>query len=182
LKAGIIGENIIIDSKSGLSGAGRTLNLKSHFCEANENVSAYALEGHRHLPEIEQELRKAGNANKLRVTFVPHLIPVTRGILSSCYADLSGDVSQLEIEQIYSSFYDDEPFVRLAESPPGISQTKGSNYCVVYPRIDCRTNRLVVISTLDNLIKGAAGQAIQNMNIMFGLEEKTGISIPPLYP
>jgi len=182
LKAGIIGENIIIDSKSGLSGAGRTLNLKSHFCEANENVSAYALEGHRHLPEIEQELRKAGNANKLRVTFVPHLIPVTRGILSSCYADLSGDVSQLEIEQIYSSFYDDEPFVRLAESPPGISQTKGSNYCVVYPRIDCRTNRLVVISTLDNLIKGAAGQAIQNMNIMFGLEEKTGISMPPLYP
>jgi N-acetyl-gamma-glutamyl-phosphate reductase len=182
LKAGIIKDSIIIDAKSGLSGAGRTLSMKSHFCEANENVSAYALEGHRHFPEIDQELAKAGNSSKLRITFVPHLIPVTRGILSSCYADLSGNISQTEIEKIYSSFYTDEPFVRLTEAPPGISQTRGSNYCMVYPRIDQRTGRLLVISAIDNLIKGAAGQAIQNMNIIFGLEEKTGISMPALYP
>lgn len=182
LSAGIINSNIIIDAKSGLSGAGRTLSLKSHFCEANETASAYALDGHRHLPEIAQELNIAGKTKTLQITFVPHLIPVNRGILSSCYAELAGSISQSELELLYKDFYEDEPFVRIVNEPPHINQVKGSNYCMICPKIDRRTNRLVIISTIDNLIKGAAGQAIQNMNIMFGLEEDCGISMPALYP
>jgi len=182
LDAGIIDGSIIIDAKSGVSGAGRTLHLKSQFCEANENASAYALEGHRHLPEIDQELKIAGKKQTMRITFVPHLIPVTRGILSSCYAELCKEVSQTQLEQLYKDFYANEPFIRLADTPPHINQVRGSNYCAIYPQIDKRTNRLIVISAIDNLVKGAAGQAIQNMNIMFGLEETTGISIPAIYP
>lgn len=180
--AGIIKESIIIDAKSGLSGAGRTLSLKSHFCEANENASAYALEGHRHLPEIEQELKIAGKTGDLRVSFVPHLIPVNRGILASCYAELAEGVSQAEVDELYRDFYAREPFIRITDSPPLLNSVRGSNYCLVFPRIDRRANRLIAISAIDNLVKGAAGQAIQNMNLMFGLEEKTGLDLPALYP
>jgi len=182
VKAKLIETDIVIDSKSGLSGAGRTLSLTTHFSEANEDVSAYALEGHRHLPEITQELGQLYADKPLSVTFVPHLIPMTRGILTTAYASLADKKSLEEIRKLYQDFYKDEPFVRVADSPPHTKQTWGSNFCLVYPTLDPRTGRLVVISAIDNLVKGAAGQAVQNMNIMLGLPETTGLEALAVYP
>ena len=189
-KGGIIGPEIIIDSKSGISGAGRSLGLTCHFAEADESVAAYGLAGHRHLPEIVQELAAmwpgAGAAEppRLRVTFTPHLIPMSRGILSTCYAPLvAGSVgSGEEARELYREFYRGEPFVRVVDSPPATKQVAGSNMCLVYPTVDPRTERLVVVSVIDNLVKGAAGQAIQNMNAMLGLAETTGLEAPAVYP
>jgi N-acetyl-gamma-glutamyl-phosphate reductase len=187
VKAGLIHPDIIVDSKSGVSGAGRTLSMTAHFAEANENVTAYALGGHRHLPEIVQELEAVGG-DKLSVTFLPHLVPMTRGILTSCYARLvdgklpGGEKGVAELRQVYRDFYKDEPFVRVAEAPPQTKQTLGTNLCLVYPTIDLRTNRLVVISCLDNLVKGGAGQAVQNMNAMLDLPETTGLESLAVYP
>lgn len=188
VKAGLVQPDIIIDSKSGVSGAGRTLNLGSHYPEANEDTAAYALAGHRHLPEITQELAglKAGVA--LKITFVPHLVPMTRGILSTCYAPLDsgklagGERGLKELEELYRDSYRDEPFIRITASPPHTKHTSGSNLCLVYPTIDRRNSRLIVISCLDNLVKGAAGQAVQNMNLMLGIPEATGLSAVALYP
>jgi N-acetyl-gamma-glutamyl-phosphate reductase len=194
VKAGIIGPDIVIDSKSGASGAGRGLSLSTHLGEAGESVSAYGLGGHRHLPEIVQELAamwpaaEAPAAPKPRVTFTPHLIPMTRGILSTCYADLlpgrlrPGGGATEDVRSLYQNFYRDEPFVRVADSPPATKQTRGSNMCLVYPTVDARTERLVVVTVLDNLVKGAAGQAIQNMNAMLGLPETMGLDMPAVYP
>lgn len=187
LKKGLIEPDIIVDSKSGVSGAGRGLSLGAHFSEVNETVSAYSLEGHRHLPEITQELRRLTPGAKLRVTFVPHLIPMTRGILSTCYAPLvEGRLAlasaQGELAAVYREFYRDEPFVRVVSAPPQTKHTVGSNYCVIYPTVDQRSGRLVVISCLDNLVKGAAGQAIQNMNVMLGFEETAGLLGLGLWP
>ncbi len=182
LKKGLIKNDIIIDAKSGISGAGRSLSLKSHFCEANEDITAYATEGHRHLPEIIQELKKAEPAQDLCITFNPYLVPVTRGILASCYAGLKTSLTKRDLFEVYSSFYRDEPFIRVTDMPPHTKQAAGSNYCLVCPTIDKRTNRLVVISAIDNLIKGAAGQAVQNMNLMLGFNEKAGLEASPLFP
>jgi len=186
-KAGIIKPDIIIDSKSGVSGAGRSLSLQTHFAETNEDVSAYALGGHRHLPEITQELKLLG-LKEPSVTFIPHLIPMTRGILTTAYAPLvsskmaRGEKRKAELRQLYLDFYQDEPFVRVTDSPPHTKHTWGNNLCLVYPIIDERTGRLIVISCLDNLVKGAAGQAIQNMNLMLGLPETTGLEALAIYP
>ena len=182
VKAKLIEADVVIDSKSGVSGAGRTLTLPTHFSEANEDVSAYALEGHRHLPEITQELKLLNPKASLAVTFVPHLIPMTRGILTTCYAPLASGQKEKEVKQLYRDFYKDAPFVRVADSPPHTKQVLGSNLCLVYPTIDQRTGKLVVISAIDNLVKGAAGQAIQNMNLMLGLPEETGLEALALYP
>jgi len=183
VKAKLITADVIIDSKSGVSGAGRSLTLTTHYSEANEDVSAYALEGHRHLPEIIQELNLLNPEKPLAVTFVPHLIPMTRGILTTCYAPLaSAKTGEKELKKLYTDFYKDAPFVRVADSPPHTKQTWGSNFCLVYPTLDQRTGRLVVISAIDNLVKGAAGQAIQNMNIMLGLPETTGLEALAVYP
>jgi N-acetyl-gamma-glutamyl-phosphate reductase len=181
VKAKLIGADIIIDSKSGISGSGRSLNLGSHYAEANEDTSAYALEGHRHLPEIAQELMGL-NPQPPSITFVPHLVPMTRGILSTCYAPLAKKIGEKELKKLYSDFYKDEPFVRVTDAPPHTKHTWGSNICLVYPTIDPRTGRLIVISVIDNLLKGAAGQAIQNMNIMLGLPETTGLEALAIYP
>ena len=181
IRAGIVLEDMVIDSKSGVSGAGRGLSLSSHFSEVNENVSAYSVEGHRHLPEIVQELRRLRRGFEPRLTFLPHLIPMTRGILSSCYVLLkdgavaSGAAGLKEVRALYRDFYRGEPFVRVVEESPMTKHTLGNNSCIVFPTVDLRTNRLVVISCLDNLVKGAAGQAIQNMNLMFGLPETAGL-------
>jgi N-acetyl-gamma-glutamyl-phosphate reductase len=180
VKAGLIGEEIIVDAKTGISGAGRGLKLAGHFAEANEDTAAYALEGHRHLPEIIQELAALGG--ELRVTFVPHLVPMTRGILATCYATPKETTSQEELAQLYRDFYKDEPFVHVAEAPPHTKQTWGSNLCLIYPTVDARTGRLVIISCLDNLGKGAAGQAVQNMNLMLSLPETAGLDMPAVYP
>ena len=192
-KAGIIWPEIIVDSKSGVSGAGRGLALNTHLGEAGESVSAYGLSGHRHLPEIVQEVRKMmppaeAQLNQVKVTFTPHLIPMTRGILSTCYAPLfpgrlpSGDGAVDAVREMYREFYKGEPFVRVVDAPPATKHTRGNNMCLVYPTVDRRTDRLVVVSVIDNLVKGAAGQAIQNMNAMMGLPETMGLDMPAVYP
>jgi N-acetyl-gamma-glutamyl-phosphate reductase len=182
VKAGLITTDVVVDSKSGISGAGRTLTIPSHYSEANEDTAAYALKGHRHLPEITQELKLLKQGKPLSVTFVPHLVPMTRGILTTCYSSLAGEKSVEEIRKLYADFYKDEPFVRVTEAPPHTKHTWGSNMCLVYPTLDPRTGKLVVISAIDNLVKGAAGQAIQNMNIMLGLPETTGLEALAVYP
>lgn len=183
VKAGLIEPDIVIDSKSGLSGAGRSLSRQAHFSEADEDVAAYALEGHRHLPEIAQELNLLSPQKPLSITFVPHLIPMTRGILTTCYATLKSDkTGGKELSQLYLDFYRDEPFVRVVDSPPHTKHTRGNNLCLIYPTIDTRTGRLIVVSAIDNLVKGAAGQAIQNMNLMLGLPETTGLEALAVYP
>lgn len=186
----LIAPDIIVDSKSGVSGAGRTLGLTYHFSEANDNVQAYGLGGHRHMPEIAQELAlareraTAGGADlpPLRLTFVPHLIPMTRGILTTAYAPLAKSISQQDVRALYQEFYAGEPFVVVSETPPQTKQTWGSNLCLIYPTVDQRTQRLVVVAAIDNLVKGAAGEAVQNMNIMLGLPETTGLQQLPVYP
>ncbi|MSP79191.1 MAG: N-acetyl-gamma-glutamyl-phosphate reductase [Dehalococcoidia bacterium] len=188
VKEGLVHPDFIVDSKSGVSGAGRSVGLGTHFSEVNESVSAYSLEGHRHLPEITQELRALDKGSEPRVTFLPHLIPMTRGILSSCYATLkdgalpSGPKGSTRIKEIYHDFYANEPFVKVAPAPPATKHTLGTNDCLLYPSIDHRTNRLIVVSCLDNLVKGAAGQAVHNMNVMFGLPERTGLEALAIYP
>ena len=187
VKQGLIKADIVIDSKSGVSGAGRTVSLITHYPEANEDVAAYALEGHRHLPEIIQELKLLKSDWSPSITFVPHLIPMTRGILTTCYAPLSDELAanksrQEEVKQIYLDFYKEEPFVKIVKSPPHTKYTWGSNLCLIYPTFDTRTGRLVVISCIDNLVKGAAGQAIQNMNLMLGLPETIGLEALAVWP
>jgi len=183
-KEGLIETGIIVDSKSGVSGAGRTLSMPAHFSEANEDVTAYALGGHRHLPEIIQEVGQLRPGWSPSITFVPHLIPMTRGILSTCYCQLAGGGAQdeKEIRQLYQDFYRDEPFVRVVDAPPHTKHTSGNNLCLLYPVLDQKTGRLIVISCLDNLVKGAAGQAIQNMNLMLGLPETDGLETMSVYP
>ncbi|MBV8821495.1 MAG: N-acetyl-gamma-glutamyl-phosphate reductase [Ktedonobacteraceae bacterium] len=190
---GVIEPQVIIDSKSGVSGAGRSLSLTTHYAEVNEDVSAYSLTGHRHLPEIVQELEAAARDggypvdDALRITFVPHLIPMTRGILATCYADLKPDVhgrvpTAEEMYKLYEQYYANEPFVHVVNQAPHTKWTYGSNHCFVYPIVDARTHRLVVVSCLDNLVKGAAGQAVQNANRLCGLPETTGLSSVAVYP
>lgn len=196
VKAGMVESNIIVDSKSGVSGGGRSLNLTNHFSEVNENVFAYALDGHRHLPEITQELSRldgsmtktTGDGSHYPLTFLTHLIPMTRGILSSCYVGLkrenysSWEQARTEVRELYQDFYSGESFVKVTSSPPQTKQTLGNNMCLIYPTVDVRTGTLIVISCLDNLVKGAAGQAIQNMNLMYGLGETTALDAVALYP
>ncbi len=188
LKAGIVAPDIVIDSKSGVSGAGRTVSLRTHYAEVNEDATAYALEGHRHLPEIIQELDKLGLGKVASVTFVPHLIPMTRGILTTAYARLapgrlaSGQKGQEELKKLYRDFYQNEFFVRVVDSPPHTKHTGGNNLCLVHPTLDQRTGKLIVVSAIDNLVKGAAGQAIQNMNLMLGLPESSGLEALAVYP
>ncbi len=188
VKAGLIESDIIIDSKSGVSGAGRTISLSTHFSEANEDVTAYALDGHRHLPEIIQELGELCPGQSPSVTFIPHLIPMTRGILTTCYATLvsgkvvTGKQGKEELMHLYLDFYKDEPFVRVVDSSPHTKHTWGNNLCFIHPTTDIRTGKLIVISCIDNLVKGAAGQAIQNMNLMLGLPETTGLEALAIYP
>jgi N-acetyl-gamma-glutamyl-phosphate reductase len=180
IKEGLIEPEVIIDAKSGVSGAGRSLNIKVHFAEANENLSAYALDGHRHLPEMVQELRALNPSLDLSVTFVPHLVPMNRGILTTCYAKIIGNVKKLL--KAYDEFYEDEPFVKVVDSPPQTKQTLGTNMCLVHPVVDERTGRLIVVSCIDNLVKGGAGQAVQNMNLMLHFPETTALEGLALYP
>jgi N-acetyl-gamma-glutamyl-phosphate reductase len=186
VREGLVTDDVIVDAKSGISGAGRgglATGTMDHFAEANENVVAYALEGHGHRSEITQEVAELMEADDARVTFVPHRVPMTRGILATCYAPLTGDgMTKEAVREVYRDFYHDEPFVMVTDTPPQTKQTVGSNFCLVHPTVDRRTNRLIVVSCIDNLVKGAAGQAVQNMNLMFGLREEEGLERPALYP
>jgi N-acetyl-gamma-glutamyl-phosphate reductase len=185
--AGIIQPDIVIDSKSGVSGAGRSLKLGSLFSEVDEDVTAYSLDGHRHLPEIVQEVSSLYPGDTPRITFVPHLIPMTRGMLSACYANLilekfAGKDLKQAVRKVYMDYYADEPFVKIVEAPPHTKHTLGSNFCHIYPTVDPRTGRLIVVSCIDNLVKGAAGQGVQSMNVILGLPETTGLMAPAIFP
>jgi N-acetyl-gamma-glutamyl-phosphate reductase len=183
LAKGIIKPDIIVDAKSGMSGAGRSLSLTNHFSEMNESMDAYGLDGHRHTPEMEQELRQvAAGGDALRFTFIPHHAPMTRGILATCYADLLEPLNDAEVRALYAAFYADSPFVRLTPRPPATKWTAGSNSCLIYPTVDQRTGRLIVISCIDNLMKGASGQAVQCANILSGLSEEAGLAASGMYP
>jgi len=188
VKAGLIEPDIIVDSKSGISGAGRTLSLQTHYSEANEDVTAYALDGHRHLPEIIQELGLLHPKQPPSVIFTPHLIPMTRGILTTAYAALSpgkitaGEKGKEELKELYRDFYKDKPFVKVVEFSPHTKHAWGNNLCFIHPTVDRSGEKLIAISAIDNLVKGAAGQAIQNMNLMLGLPETTGLEALAVYP
>ncbi len=184
LKEGIIDEeSVIIDAKSGVSGAGRTLNLAVHYNECNESVKAYKVASHRHTPEIEQELSEIVGS-KIKLTFTPHLIPMNRGILVTAYANLKNKMKPEDIQEIYKQYYGNEYFIRLLNRglQPETRWVKGSNFCDIGFAIDEHTGRIILTGVIDNLIKGAAGQAVQNMNIMFGLDEKTGLTNIPIFP
>lgn len=173
-------KTIIADSKSGVSGAGRGLSLGSHFCEVNESFKAYKVTEHRHTPEIEEVLSIEAGVD-VQITFTPHLIPCTRGMLSTIYSDLVKSVPEKTIMECLNDYYKDAPFVRILKSKqvPDISWVSRTNFCDIGFRIDGRLNRLIVVSAIDNLVKGAAGQAVQNMNIMLGIDETTGLLDKP---
>jgi N-acetyl-gamma-glutamyl-phosphate reductase len=184
VKKGVLSlDHIIVDSKSGVSGAGRDVVLDSLFCEVNEAVKAYKIFEHRHLPEIEGELSQLAR-KKIAVTFVPHLIPMDRGILSTLYGTLPQKEKTEEIMDIFHECYRNEPFVRILPKGklPSTRDVKGSNYCDVGVKVNESDGRLVVVTALDNLVKGAAGQAVQNMNIMLGFPETMGLEVVPLFP
>jgi len=166
--------DVVIDAKSGVSGAGRAATEKTHFVTADENVNAYGIPRHRHTPEIEQELAALGA--EIRVTFMPHLVPLDQGELVSCYVTVTRPVDAAELEALYAQAYDAEPFVELAARPPGVRDVRESNFCRISVHHDERTGRVIVFGAIDNLWKGAASQAVQNLNLMFGLSEGEGIS------
>ncbi|WP_312648314.1 N-acetyl-gamma-glutamyl-phosphate reductase [Aminipila sp.] len=183
VKAGLIDKHsIIIDAKSGASGAGRGATLQNLYCEVNENMKAYGVATHRHTPEIEEQLGYAADG-KVVLNFTPHLVPMNRGILTTAYANLQKDASYEDIKEVYDKYYKNEPFIRGLEKGifPQTKWVQASNYVDMGFKIDPRTNRIIVIGVLDNIVKGAAGQAVQNMNIMFGIDEKTGLLQPPMY-
>ena len=184
LKKGIVDlQSIVIDSKSGVSGAGRSLSLAHHYPEVNEGLMAYKIGSHRHTPEIEQEL-SALAGRQVTVSFTPHLIPMNRGILTTIYARFSHETNAAQLHALYEEFYKQEPFVRLL--PPGrfpnVRNVRGSNFCDIGVYADPRTGRAVVVTAIDNLVKGASGQAIQNMNLMMGFDETEGLKFAGLFP
>lgn len=175
LKHGLINpDSIIIDAKSGVTGAGRSAKIANLFTECNDSVKAYGIGSHRHTPEIEQVLSSACKEN-ITLSFTPHLIPMNRGILATCYAKLNKQISTEELKEIYKSFYKDEYFVKIIEGLPETKWVRGSNLCHIGVKVDSRTNRVIIVAAIDNLIKGAAGQAVQNMNVMFNLKETAGL-------
>ena len=176
-------QSVIADCKSGVSGAGRKTSLGVHFCESNEGVSAYNLAEHRHTPEMEQELSRL-TGQEISLTFSPHLMPMTRGILSSVYINLKTNISLEKVLAHFRDYYKDEPFVRALQAGT-YANTKFvaySNYCDIGLQIDRRNKRLIITSAIDNLVKGASGQAVQNMNIMLGIDETTGLDSPAIFP
>lgn len=184
VKEGLIDpSSIIIDAKSGTSGAGRGAKTDNLFCEVNENMKAYGVATHRHTPEIEEQLGYAAG-EPLILNFTPHLVPMNRGILATCYATLKTGVSEERVRESYEKYYEKEKFVRLlrGDDYPQTKWVEGSNYMDVNFKVDERTCRIIVMGAIDNLVKGAAGQAVQNMNIMFGLPEDTGLDLVPMFP
>ena len=190
-RAGLIGD-LAVDAKSGVSGAGREPKPDLLFSEVNENVKAYGLFNHRHTAEMEQELQQQGERGALAsreanpgvatVDFLPHLIPMTRGILTSCHVRPTRPVSQAELDALYDDAYHDEPFVQVVADPPSTKHVFGSNLCRICVKVDPRSGRILALGVIDNLVKGAAGQAVQALNILFGLPETTGLEQYPIAP
>ncbi|MDD2981565.1 MAG: N-acetyl-gamma-glutamyl-phosphate reductase [Hespellia sp.] len=183
-KEGVIDmSTLIVDAKSGTSGAGRGAKVANLYCEVNENIKAYGVASHRHTPEIEEQLGYAAG-EKVVINFTPHLVPMNRGILVTEYATLKKDVTYEDVKAIYDQYYEKEKFVRVLEKDvcPETKWVEGSNYVDVNFKIDPRTNRIIMMGSMDNLVKGAAGQAVQNMNLMFGLKETEGLELVPMFP
>ena len=184
VKEGLIDPNtVIIDAKSGTSGAGRGAKVDNLYCEGNESIKAYGVGVHRHTPEIEEQLSLAAG-KPVTISFTPHLVPMNRGILVTAYGTLLKSVTYEEVKAIYDKYYENEYFVRVLgrDEAPQTKWVEGSNFVDVNFKIDPRTNRVVMMGAMDNLVKGAAGQAIQNMNIMFGLPENQGLKLVPMFP
>ncbi len=184
VKEGLVDpKSIIIDAKSGTSGAGRGAKVNNLFCEVNENCKAYGVATHRHTPEIEEQLSYAAG-EEVMINFTPHLIPMQRGILATSYATLKKPMTYEEVKAVYDKYYKDEYFVRVLENstPPETRWVEGSNFVDVSFKVDERTGRIIMMGAMDNLVKGAAGQAVQNMNIMFGLPENEGLQQVPMFP
>lgn len=184
-KEGIINpDTIIIDAKSGTSGAGRGAKVANLFCEVNESMKAYGVGTHRHTPEIEEQLGYACGRDDLKLIFTPHLVPMNRGILVTAYANLAKDVTYEDVKAAYDKYYDKEYFVRVLPKDvcPETRWVEGSNFVDIGFKIEPRTNRLIMMGALDNLVKGAAGQAVQNMNLLFGLPENEGLQLAPMFP
>ena len=189
VKEGLIDpDTLIIDAKSGTSGAGRGAKLPNLFCEVNENMKAYGVTNHRHTPEIEEQLGYAAG-KEIVVNFTPHLVPMNRGILATEYATLNKKADGTlptyeEVKAVYDKYYKNEKFVRVLEKDicPETKWVEGSNYVDVNFKIDERTGRIVMMGALDNLVKGAAGQAVQNMNLLFGFDEAEGLNLVPMFP
>ncbi len=184
VKEGLIDpHSIIIDAKSGTSGAGRGAKMDNLYCEVNENLKAYGVTNHRHTPEIEEQLGYAAN-EEILLNFTPHLVPMNRGILVTAYANLKEGVTEADIRAAYDKYYKDEKFVRVLD--PGVNPetrwVEGSNYTDINFKVDPRTRRVVMMGALDNLVKGAAGQAVQNMNLVFGFDEAEGLNLVPMFP
>jgi N-acetyl-gamma-glutamyl-phosphate reductase len=179
----IDGSSIIIDSKSGTSGAGRKADVSLSFCEVNEGFKAYAIGTHRHTPEIEQELSLI-SGKESKVNFTPHLLPLDRGILTTIYSPVLQKTSADEIVKVYGDFYKKEPFVRVLKYGlyPNIKNVRGTNYCEIGMKLNERTDTLIIVTAIDNLVKGASGQAVHNMNIMMGFDETAGLALPALIP
>lgn len=185
VKEGIINpDTIIIDAKSGTSGAGRGAKVANLFCEVNESMKAYGVGTHRHTPEIEEQLGYACGRDDLKLIFTPHLVPMNRGILVTAYAGLAKDVTYEDVKAAYDKYYDKEYFVRVLPKDvcPETRWVEGSNFVDIGFKIEPRTNRLIMMGALDNLVKGAAGQAVQNMNLLFGLPENEGLQLAPMFP
>lgn len=183
-KEGLIDmDTLIIDAKSGTSGAGRGAKLPNLYCEVNENIKAYGVANHRHTPEIEEQLGYAAG-KKVTLNFTPHLIPMNRGILATEYASLTRKTDWEEVRSVYDKYYKDEQFIRVLDKDvyPETKWVEGSNYVDIGFKIDPRTNRIIMMGAIDNLVKGAAGQAVQNMNLMFGINENEGIDLIPMFP
>ena len=185
VKEGIINpDTIIIDAKSGTSGAGRGAKVANLFCEVNESMKAYGVGTHRHTPEIEEQLGYACGRDDLKLIFTPHLVPMNRGILVTAYANLAKDVTYEDVKAAYDKYYDKEYFVRVLPKDvcPETRWVEGSNFVDVGFKLEPRTNRIIAMGALDNLVKGAAGQAVQNMNLLFGFEENEGLKMAPMFP
>jgi N-acetyl-gamma-glutamyl-phosphate reductase len=176
--SGLVASDIVVDAKSGVSGAGRSPGIGVHFSEVNESVGAYAIGGHRHLPELTQELGKLSGGGELRVTFVPHLIPMTRGILATCYFDLKGSLQ--ELQDAYREFYSGQPFTRMVDHAPATKLASHTNLCLV--NVAAQGEKAVVTAALDNLIKGASGQGVECFNIAFGFDRTTALEGPAQWP
>ena len=193
-KAGLIDmKSVIVDAKSGTSGAGRGAKVANLYCEVNENMKAYGVASHRHTPEIEEQLGYASGEN-VTISFTPHLVPMNRGILATEYATLKKNVTGEEVKAIYDKYYADEKFIRVLDKDvcpqtrnvegvcPETKWVEGSNYVDIGFKLDPRTNRIVMMGAIDNLVKGAAGQAVQNMNLLFGFDEAEGLNLVPMFP
>lgn len=183
-KEGLIDMNtLIIDAKSGTSGAGRGAKVGNLYCEVNENIKAYGVASHRHTPEIEEQLGYAAKED-VRISFTPHLVPMNRGILATEYATLTKQTTYEEVKAVYDKYYKEEKFIRVLDEGicPETKWVEGSNYVDINFKIDPRTNRIIMMGAIDNLVKGAAGQAVQNMNLMFGLSESEGLELVPMFP